>query len=206
MATAPGSVRLKRGPVFWAIWSCGAVVVLTLGVRAFFAVMGVFVPSLDEDYLRPRIVDQLYFREFLATEHALEEMLVARWRTGDQQFTLAEVLPISATRACLRVERMRPARHFRDASALLAEKSIRPWWWAGVPQSSTLVVETKDGVVRAFRLVGTGMTYLGMGTRLQFEFFLGTVFACGEPRELILSSRRPADGTPTFFVLEIRQN
>jgi hypothetical protein len=180
-------------------WIVASPVVFILGLFIALRVAGLFIPYLD-DPLRARLDDQWTFGDAIAIDRALEKAFLDRWRLDGGPFALRDILGAEATDACVRGEQGAHADYAINPSRDLAARSDRPWWWRGMPGTSTIAVQYADGRVRAFRLVGSSYPYFGLGKRLRFAFESGQTFACGKPVDFIFTPRPRDVNVATFQV------
>ncbi|MGE0424633.1 MAG: hypothetical protein AB7O88_20410 [Reyranellaceae bacterium] len=196
-ATSSIGGNLRRIAFWLVIVPCIVIAV----VRVCYAVFGMFEPYFDVDYVKQRTIDLVHYRDSLAIERELEDALVARWRGDVNPFSLADILPFNAINACVRSERMKNSDYLNNPSADFSRRSVRPWWWGDTAQSSTIAVESADGRISAFRLVGSGYTYLGLGTRLRFTF-PDRNYVCGSPGKLFFTPQRGNQAVASFWVTD----
>lgn len=115
---------------------------------------------------------------------------------GNQTFALAEIFPVTVTRACVSTH----LAFGNDPALVLARRSPRPFWWYDF---NTLAVELPDGPVRSFRISHHGDVPFGGGRSIRFfadERRTPLVSLCSSTGRLIFTRLSSTESVVRFSV------
>lgn len=134
--------------------------------------------------------------EAYAEEKRLEQAFVEHQVLGNQTFVLAEIFPVTVTRACVSTH----LAFGNDPALVLARRASRPFWWYDF---NTLAIELPDGSARSFRISHYGEVPFGDGRDIRFygdERRTPLVSLCSSIGRLIFTRLRSSESTVRFRV------